>query len=261
MGFCGLMYMKYIYMKKIISTILIFIAVLLVNSISTIKLDENTTNKKTETIEISTQSDLAFNKLQEPKSYAVQATSLQPTIVNIVVQPGWGVSHVAKAAGLNYLSESTWNNIANTNGYGNWRVFALHPGMNVKVSKAAQFSTPAPKPQQPAQQPQVLQPQAATIQYNQEYIKKRICETFPGDCNRALVIAQHESSFNPSAVSPPNYDGSRDYGLFQINCRWHGYKVGGNCHSFLDLETNLRIAKQIYSQEGGWSRWSTSKFL
>jgi soluble lytic murein transglycosylase-like protein len=33
----------------------------------------------------------------------------------------------------------------------------------------------------------------------------------------ALAIVQHESGFNPSAVSPTNNNGTTDYGLFQIN--------------------------------------------
>ena len=33
----------------------------------------------------------------------------------------------------------------------------------------------------------------------------------------ALAVAQVESNFNPNAVSPPNSNGTQDYGVFQIN--------------------------------------------
>lgn len=35
-----------------------------------------------------------------------------------------------------------------------------------------------------------------------------------------ICLAFYESSFNTNAVGPKNYDGSRDYGIFQINSRW-----------------------------------------
>lgn len=37
------------------------------------------------------------------------------------------------------------------------------------------------------------------------------------DPSLALAVAQKESSFNPSAVSPKNSNGTVDYGLFQLN--------------------------------------------
>ncbi len=37
------------------------------------------------------------------------------------------------------------------------------------------------------------------------------------DPNLLRAIAKHESGFNPSAVSKPNKNGTKDYGLMQIN--------------------------------------------
>jgi hypothetical protein len=88
-----------------------------------------------------------------------------------------------------------------------------------------------------------------------DYMKKRICEVFGDQCNNALIIAQKESHFNTRAISKTN-----DYGVFQLNCRWQGRRVGGDCNKFLDFETNLRIAKQIYNEQG-WNPWSTKIFL
>ena len=87
------------------------------------------------------------------------------------------------------------------------------------------------------------------------YIKKRICEVFGSQCNNALIIAKYESSFRTGVISRTG-----DYGLFQINCRWQGHRVGGNCSALLDLETNLRVAKQIFNEQG-WNPWYTKKFL
>uniref|UniRef100_A0A8D0DZP4 Lysozyme n=1 Tax=Salvator merianae TaxID=96440 RepID=A0A8D0DZP4_SALMN len=35
-----------------------------------------------------------------------------------------------------------------------------------------------------------------------------------------ICLAYYESRYNTRAVGPPNWDGSRDYGIFQINSRW-----------------------------------------
>ncbi|XP_007445368.1 lysozyme C-like, partial [Python bivittatus] len=35
-----------------------------------------------------------------------------------------------------------------------------------------------------------------------------------------VCMAYHESRYNTKAVGRPNPDGSRDYGIFQINSRW-----------------------------------------
>lgn len=68
----------------------------------------------------------------------------------IVVQPGWGISHAAKAAGYpDFASEARWNAIAQLNGHGSYGSFKLSPGQRIKVGK---YSAPAPAPQ-PAPQP------------------------------------------------------------------------------------------------------------
>jgi hypothetical protein len=92
-------------------------------------------------------------------------------------------------------------------------------------------------------------------QMTQDQIKKRICEVFGSQCKNALIIAQHESSFNPKALSYTD-----DYGVMQVNCGWHAAKVGGDCTKLYDVETNLRVAKQIYD-DSGWKAWATEKFL
>jgi hypothetical protein len=90
---------------------------------------------------------------------------------------------------------------------------------------------------------------------DKEYIKRRICEVFVEDCASALIIAFHESGYRTEAISRTN-----DYGVFQLNCKWQKKRVGGDCNRFLDLETNLRVAHQIYKEQG-WKPWSTKIYL
>lgn len=40
--------------------------------------------------------------------------------------------------------------------------------------------------------------------------------------DRLAAIARVESGFDERAVSPPNRDGSRDYGILQLNSQWIG---------------------------------------
>ena len=91
--------------------------------------------------------------------------------------------------------------------------------------------------------------------WTKEQIQARICQVFGSECQNALIIAKNESGFRPWAISKTN-----DYGVFQINCRWQKRRVGGDCTKFLDVETNIRVAKQIYDEQG-WNPWTTKKYL
>lgn len=72
----------------------------------------------------------------------------------ITIQPGWGISHAAKAAGYpDFASESRWNAIAKLNGHNSYGSFKLAPGQRIKVGK---YVAPAPQPApQPATPPGV----------------------------------------------------------------------------------------------------------
>lgn len=65
------------------------------------------------------------------------------------------------------------------------------------------------------------------------------------DVSVAEAICQAESGGNPNAVSPPNYDGLRDYGLMQI----HGQAI-------LNPSANIARAHQKYLSQG-WNAWTT----
>jgi hypothetical protein len=91
--------------------------------------------------------------------------------------------------------------------------------------------------------------------YTPEDIKAKICAVFVNNCSEASIIAQKESGFRPWTISATN-----DYGVFQLNCKWQGRRVGGDCNKFLDIDTNISIAKQIYDEQG-WNPWVTKKYL
>ena len=67
--------------------------------------------------------------------------------------------------------------------------------------------------------------------YKPEVIKQMIVEeaTRQGvPVELAIAVAQQESGFNNKAVSKANTDGSRDYGVFQLNDRYHKLKNAYN---------------------------------
>ena len=96
-------------------------------------------------------------------------------------------------------------------------------------------------------------------QADKEYVKQRICFYFPDNCDEALTIASHESGYRTNAASS-GYFATTNLGVFQLNCRWQKNRVGGDCLKFFDLETNLRVARQIYLEQK-WEPWSTKVFL
>ncbi|XP_034956562.1 lysozyme C-3 [Zootoca vivipara] len=80
-----------------------------------------------------------------------------------------------------------------------------------------------------------------------------------------LCAAYHESRFNTRAVGPPNSDGSRDYGIFQINSRWwcdNGHRPTANgcrssCNAFLndDITNDINCVKRIVRDPQGMNAW------
>lgn len=91
--------------------------------------------------------------------------------------------------------------------------------------------------------------------YTKDEIKAKICEVFGSECSNALIIALKESGYTQYAVSKTG-----DYGVFQLNCRWQKKRVGGDCTRFFDVDTNIRVAKQIFNEQG-WNPWTTKIYL
>jgi lysozyme C len=73
-----------------------------------------------------------------------------------------------------------------------------------------------------------------------------------------LCIVELESSFNKNAVNT-NRNGSKDYGLFQINDKWWGNKCDVN--RLFDPAYNAQCAKLVYDTQGltAWVAYNNNK--
>ncbi|XP_070597199.1 lysozyme C-1-like [Erythrolamprus reginae] len=80
-----------------------------------------------------------------------------------------------------------------------------------------------------------------------------------------ICMAYHESRYNSRAVGPRNTDGSRDYGIFQINSRYwcnnnQGPTANGcnkSCSDFTndDITNDIACAKRIVRDPQGMGAW------
>jgi len=73
------------------------------------------------------------------------------------------------------------------------------------------------------------------------------------DYDEALRVAWCESRWRARTISPTG-----DYGVFQVNFRYHGWRVGGVAERLLDVETNVRVAHDIWAEQG-WVPWRWSR--
>ncbi len=71
----------------------------------------------------------------------------------------------------------------------------------------------------------------------------------------AKKVISCESGGNPFAYNRK----TKDYGLFQINYRWHKRKVGSVDDLYSPL-INLRIGWEIYKKDRSWVPWKASNF-
>lgn len=78
-------------------------------------------------------------------------------------------------------------------------------------------------------------------------------------------LAKYESSFRTDAVGPANPNGSKDYGIFQINNRYwcqpakrrSRNQCNVSCQSLLsdNIKKSVDCARKIKSRQG-WGAWS-----
>jgi hypothetical protein len=91
-----------------------------------------------------------------------------------------------------------------------------------------------------------------------------VTKYFPKDQqqNALRIMSKENGAGDPNKVSVPNKDKwrSQDYGLFQLNDHWQGYRVDGDVEQFKNPEKNVKIAYDIWSEQG-WKPWSTAKKL
>ncbi|XP_027449220.1 lysozyme C, milk isozyme-like [Zalophus californianus] len=80
-----------------------------------------------------------------------------------------------------------------------------------------------------------------------------------------VCMAQYESKFNTRAFNGRNTDGSKDYGIFQLNSRWwckNSNQPSANacsktCNKFLDdnIDDDITCAKRVVRDPNGMSAW------
>jgi hypothetical protein len=82
------------------------------------------------------------------------------------------------------------------------------------------------------------------------------------DLATAVAVCLAESGGNPDALSPPNRNGTRDHGLWQINSVHKGLLAQGNWRNPVD---NARMAYSIYKGRGNtfkpWSAYNNGKHM
>lgn len=81
---------------------------------------------------------------------------------------------------------------------------------------------------------------------------------FKSEANIARAICRAESGLNAKAISKVNRDGSRDWGICQINDRAHRNKYQST-EQLLDPEFNVKTAKQIRDSWESWNAWTVYK--
>ena len=80
---------------------------------------------------------------------------------------------------------------------------------------------------------------------------------FPAEAReRAGKIAHCESGEREDAIGH-NRNGTIDSGYFQINSI-HKARVDGDINKLLDGEINVRVASEIYAEQG-WSPWTCNR--
>ena len=85
-------------------------------------------------------------------------------------------------------------------------------------------------------------------------VEQMIC-SYDWDCPTALQVAECESNMNPGAISPVNRNGTRDWGLMQINDGAWKQAFPVRWAKVLDPEVNLAMAWHIY-QLYRWQPWT-----
>lgn len=89
-------------------------------------------------------------------------------------------------------------------------------------------------------------------------LEKLICdERWEWNCEEAIAVATCESSMRPSAVSPPNRNGTIDRGLFQINDVWREAWPPEVWSQIFDARTNIAMAHHAWKVgKRSWMYWT-----
>lgn len=135
-------------------------------------------------------------------------------------------------------------------------------------------ATPTPTPQPTVvTQPNAERPKAPAVgggDYDPHYIAGLIEETFGTYADTAFLLLMggdgvactENASLNPNAVNHNSDKAqSTDYGVFQINDHWQGFRHDGKAEQFLlDPEINVKVAWRIFEDNGySFSAWTCGR--
>lgn len=88
-------------------------------------------------------------------------------------------------------------------------------------------------------------------------IEEKIRQAFPEDAEMAIKVAKCESSLQPDRIGDTHL-AKPSIGLFQINQIWHDFDT----ETLLNVDENIKIAKQIYERSGkNWNRWTCGRLI
>jgi hypothetical protein len=69
----------------------------------------------------------------------------------------------------------------------------------------------------------------------------------------AKLVVDGESGGRSSVIGATNYDGSNDYGCFQINKGYHSAWFA--THNWKDADQNAAYGYLLYQERGNWTAW------
>lgn len=104
---------------------------------------------------------------------------------------------------------------------------------------------------------------SAPTSAEQQDVKSIIASVFPpADVNKAVAIATCESNLNATEVSAPNSNGTRDWGVMQINdggtlqnLLAESGQSSTNLNQALDPTWNVKAGYTLFTQRG-WAPWT-----
>jgi hypothetical protein len=82
--------------------------------------------------------------------------------------------------------------------------------------------------------------------WTQNRILREACRKSGGDRDALLTLLTENPNLDPTLVSPPNHDGTRDHGLGQFNSYWHKDFIASRAFKYWDkqLDRFVTIFKQ-----------------
>lgn len=131
----------------------------------------------------------------------------------------------------------------------------------------AENVTPYPEPEAKVEyERDQLEEYVEEIDSEDEAMKAIVKEVFGEHYDKAMLLLTCENrGLNPEAIGDNSKFGNntKDWGLFQINDYWQGFRHEGKAMQYLlDPEINARVAWRLYEDDGySFKLWSCGKKL